>query len=32
MTPPSEHDLMHVTTAQVLGQAGRTVGYRKLWI
>ena len=32
MAAPPEQDLMRVTTAQVLGQAGRTVGYRKLWI
>lgn len=32
MAAQPEHDLTHVTTAQVLGQAGRTVGYRKLWI
>jgi len=28
MATPPEQDLMNVTTAQVLGQAGRTVGYR----
>ncbi len=32
MTTPRVHDLMHVTTAQMLGQAGRTVGDGKLWI
>lgn len=32
MPTPCVHDLMPVTTAQVPGQAGRTVGDRKLWI
>jgi hypothetical protein len=32
MTTSPVHDLMAVTTAQMLGQAGRTVGDRKLWI
>ncbi len=32
MGTPRMHGLMAVTTARMPGQAGRTVGDRKLWI